>query len=482
MHRIVKYATRFMLAATMAIASQGALAQTYDCPASASWVSAPNPPQEVPLGANADFCQFYQFSWQWFLQLVSPSANPSIRNFQVAANFPLLEGDIDGVIQNSCDSDAPPTRMFVRTLKAVDAKGQFVLPERIDQAGSGPIYDQNGNVVFYDVRFSKNLCSIGKIQSQSNFPSGTTEIKSAWRIITDQQKANYFWMTANVDGVPGDETLGLIGFHLVRATALHPEFVWSTFEHKDNVPDCDSPQAPPAAGWSFTSAACASQLANLFAGPYSVANPGNCVFNVGPASGGLTGTPTQICRQFADATASTDLKASKNVGAINDLNDQLVGPSGILTQLPASNPMSVWKNYVNIGAIWESDTTQPSSNIGNQRGSMRLANSVLETTFQGGFSAGQPFSSNCFGCHNYSTSASNTLPSSDLSHIFDDIMGGQCNNASDVNAGPIFSNAQAQTVCPQTCANVGGWNGQWTTTQPGVMSVCGCCGVPGGGH
>jgi|GEM_PF-5823975 len=45
----------------------------------------------------------------------------------------------------------------------------------------------------------------------------------------------------------------------------------------------------------------------------------------------------------------------------------------------------------------------------------------------------------------------------------------------DVNAGPIYNNEQAQQVCPTVCKNAGGkWNGQWTTTQPGQMSVCGC--------
>jgi hypothetical protein len=46
----------------------------------------------------------------------------------------------------------------------------------------------------------------------------------------------------------------------------------------------------------------------------------------------------------------------------------------------------------------------------------------------------------------------------------------------DVNAGPIWSNPDAQGKCPAVCADVARtWNGQWKTTQQGVMSVCGCC-------
>lgn len=44
--------------------------------------------------------------------------------------------------------------------------------------------------------------------------------------------------------------------------------------------------------------------------------------------------------------------------------------------------------------------------------------------------------------------------------------------AFDVNAGPIWNNADAQSKCPAVCAGLL-WNGQWTTTVPGQMSVCG---------
>jgi predicted transcriptional regulator len=38
----------------------------------------------------------------------------------------------------------------------------------------------------------------------------------------------------------------------------------------------------------------------------------------------------------------------------------LIGPKGLLTALPANNPMAVWKNYRNDGGIWVSDITQRS--------------------------------------------------------------------------------------------------------------------------
>jgi hypothetical protein len=42
-----------------------------------------------------------------------------------------------------------------------------------------------------------------------------------------------------------------------------------------------------------------------------------------------------------------------------------------------------------------------------------------------------------------------------------------------VEAGPIWSQSDAQRKCPQVATeNRGTWNGQWRTTVPGRMSVC----------
>lgn len=43
----------------------------------------------------------------------------------------------------------------------------------------------------------------------------------------------------------------------------------------------------------------------------------------------------------------------------------------------------------------------------------------------------------------------------------------------DINAGPIWNQADAQTKCPRVAADARGrWTGQWRTTQAGRMSVC----------
>jgi FtsP/CotA-like multicopper oxidase with cupredoxin domain len=46
---------------------------------------------------------------------------------------------------------------------------------------------------------------------------------------------------------------------------------------------------------------------------------------------------------------------------------------------------------------------------------------------------------------------------------------------SDRPAGPIWNNDDAKVRCPEACrADNATWNGQWTTTIPGKLSVCGC--------
>src|SRR5690606_11529005 len=133
--------------------------------------------------------------------------------------------------------------------KSDDEGSEFVLPKRIDQAGSGAtIYDQNQNIVFYSVTFGRSLCDA---PDSGNLPADTTELKIAWKVINDSEKTDHLWIEADVipseEGQPAmNETLGLSGYHLVRGTVEHPELVWASFEHKNNAPNCLNPDTAPA--------------------------------------------------------------------------------------------------------------------------------------------------------------------------------------------------------------------------------------------
>jgi hypothetical protein len=402
------------------------------CPASADWVANPqNAPSEIP-GGGATLCQFHQFSWQWFLAMMSQTGDHRV--FQDQANFPLLlAGD-----NNSCTATGVKSRVFVRTKKNNNGpQDDFIMPERIDQAGfnQATVYDQNGNVVYYEVRFSRSECNLAP--TAKAFEPGTTELKISYRVITEADKPNYVWINADINGdgkTDPNELLGMVGFHLAKSTASHPEFIWATFEHKQNVPECQSPASPDAKAWSFTSAKCAVTL------PNSV-DPKICNFNAASTNVVLSGgPPTEVCRVYHDASMKGDNQYDSNVADIDMLNNQLVGANGFITVLSDANALSVLKNYQLVGALWVTDINQP-SNLPNQRGSIQLANTTMETTFQQaklidvpqpsgtpqpeespipytGTSNLQP-AANCFACHQYTTADNNTK----LSHIFDSILG-----------------------------------------------------------
>ena len=420
-----------LLAACLCFGPGSAMAQTPACPASASWIGNQTPPTEIP-GGGQNFCQFYQFAWQWFLTLTAPApGKPLLRNFEVQQNYPLVQAT-----QNtSCDASNLNAlhSIFVRTTKPTVGGGKLALPKETGQAGGGAtIYDQNGNVVFYEMRFSRGECTT---VSPNNFPANTVELKTSWRILKLGEPGldSYYKVVTIIDGVNNNQPvlLGMLGFHLAVSTASHPEFVWATFEHKSNSPECLKPEATPTNGWSFSSASCAACLASSKSGPPACNSGSNtCNYNNPPDnSQALTAAPTNICKVYRDGSAPTDFKVSENVPVVDSLNLQMVGPKGLLTQLPATNPSAVWKNYKMDGALWVSNTAQPSGsasgNTTNQRGSLQLASSVMETAHQGTFTNSatsapvRTAATNCFGCHGYPGSgSSNTV----VSHIYPGIL------------------------------------------------------------
>lgn len=468
----------------------GVPSNTYDCPADPKWITHPSLPKEVKKSGadgSSNFCDFYQFSNQTYLYLMSPSSEkPHLRNFQVDANYPLLEFNSEGTPANSCDDvkDAKTLRTALQ---------QSASPLGTGQAGGGStIYDQNGNAVYYDVRFNQSQCNITASavelakSNTINFPSGTTELKFAWKILNDDEIVNTSYVTVPqvIDGKV--KTVGLVGMHIAVATNDHPEFVWATYEHNSNTPNCDPKGEQSATNWSFASASCTNKL------PLSAESSNACKFNLPSINNGpMKGTATNICTVYPFGTSSGDHDANENLASIASQN------ASIYQNLKATNAVSsmqILNHYFNVGAIWVSDTDLSSGGVGvpNERGSLRLANTVAETDFQHVDINSDQFISNCFGCHNYvgtDKPLNNNITAHSLSHSFIDVITGQ-NKAADVNAiSHINSDLQAKTVCGGdptalkktervgTCKNKRSylsWNGEWTNMNSSSGSVCGC--------
>jgi quercetin dioxygenase-like cupin family protein len=76
----------------------------------------------------------------------------------------------------------------------------------------------------------------------------------------------------------------------------------------------------------------------------------------------------------------------------------------------------------------------------------------------------------------YKKPGTDSLAFTTCSANFNFLQGLATRTCSAVRAGPIWNNAQADTACPGECSKVElTWNRQWTTTQPGVIWVCGRC-------
>jgi hypothetical protein len=151
------------------------------------------------------------------------------------------------------------------TLSSFSAFGDF------NQMGSGPLVAQNHTYVRYEVRVNEaEFDSIvgHKWYLRSNLPTaatavpfntGSASIKAAWRILTDVDtptRSRYYITSAQVfDVLSGKckrQDVALVGLHIVTKTRERPQWIWSTFEHIDNVPGQKSePQHPATIPFSF---------------------------------------------------------------------------------------------------------------------------------------------------------------------------------------------------------------------------------------
>lgn len=456
--------------------TEGGLPISDYCPVKSEWLTSPSFPTEVAKSGadgSSTFCDFYQFSTQAYLYLMSPSKSHSgLRNFQVQSNYPVLEFNSDGTPGNSCDETVSGLTLSTSLEKSLST----------GQAGGGAtIYAQDGNVVYYDVRFNKGLCSVSASATemqktgQINFPGGTTEMKFAWKKLSPNEIASNAFVTQpqTIDGKP--VTLGLVGMHLAIATKDHPEFVWATYEHKTNTPNCDAQGTQAGTNWLFAGASCTAKL------PTSADAKDPCKFNQPlTKQTASTGTPTNICAVYPYGTDSGDANAADNLASIISQNTDLEA----LLQSKGSSSMKLLNNYFNVGAIWLSNIQQNSGGIGvpNERGSLRLANTVAETDFQH-VNLNKDFSSNCFGCHNYlgtNQPISNNITSASLSHIFVDVAIGQGKKVDITASSTIANNGAAKGICSGdkgTCKSTERylkWDGNWTNINPSAGSVCGC--------
>jgi hypothetical protein len=408
---------------------------------------------------KATNCDFYKWGAQMFLWLTSPEKSGYV-----------LDGPKIFTVTPPKDSGA---RHFVRNEHGAAIEIAHRAEKRDDigeigQAGftHGVLMSQDHSLVYYGIHTNEPYAFFltgqkrGQFPKQSTFPHtegglkkvkdyvanaypntklsapGTLmmELKTSWvEAHTVDDPEDYVTIKARVPSFDhvdsktwtksGSRTarLALVGIHIVGTVENHPEFVWSTFEHIDNVPNAE---------YYYT-----NTDGNKVKHPYSA--DGNYVF---AETGTKIGSANAECmlrkkgqRIVAQDACNKTIQPSNTVRihawGSKDLKGNPVDPvvnttrvlslnNNIRKQLKAGD---VRRNYIQVGGIWTSpantkgkDAPIPRTNAFNKkdlRGSLSLSNATMETYQQG---------TRCFTCHHQRKSAKNSFESR-LSHIFQGI-------------------------------------------------------------
>lgn len=394
------------------------------------------------IGANAQtVCDLHTFAWNQFLYWTQSDSGSSSPRFMGMAPWynALTFGPKPGAYPGG----------------STELKTAYL---SLGQAGDGDeLLDVSGNPVRYDIRFDENMyqsivlqnlytlglynkaCnadSSGTCQNQNIWMTpaganehpepGSTEIKTAWRdFLTPAAcpQTQYFCQGR----------FGLVGFHFVNKTFSHGEWIWASFEHIANAPDCTTggdspiaPQSPINTSWSFfdpntvPAGVMSSKMCSV------ASSPPQCNTNPNPSGDGKTWIKSNICR--------TDLIAAGGASPANCATPGNNNPGNVACLNAAILPQlsGIWQNYRLVGTVWTAGGMGPNQNFRIQvfqnqvqglpypapAGFIHLANTTIESWLQMGATGYDPDGSNastagCFSCHHEPATASQV----DLSHF-----------------------------------------------------------------
>ncbi|WP_298769815.1 hypothetical protein [uncultured Shewanella sp.] len=377
------------------------------CSGSANWLT---PSSHLPTSVtDGDNCSFQQFAWQAFsylLQIDSTTKQPRFLSwmptydiFVDKGNTPRKWGTATTTDANTCQKERKenPERLYL---------SQTVLENAPVQAGSNfPLIDQAGNFVYYDILVNKisydfiNQCDLyqsncaAKVYEQypSNgsgdnnyanlrFPASSFVLKTAW-MLNPNTPDDYFVIPGIIENKCELVDLALVGIHVVGTTQVHKEFIWATFDHYRNAPDCAqiTSAAPPTGEWNFYNPDCKDCPRNTF----------------------QADKPTQVCRVHPYGESSVPEQDPENTTNMQQINQSM--SDNIKAN---SSTADYWANYELTGNVWSQNGNLPAT-TNFQRGSLSSANVSMETYVQNGVADINP-AFNCMSCHNISTGTEGT--------------------------------------------------------------------------
>jgi len=330
----------------------------------------------------------------------------------------------------------------------IDAAGNAIETEEGQAGGGGVLMSQGGSIVYYLLQVNdvyayfltgvkNNQIAATKFPISSNdmiainayasghgkflpdLPAMAVEVKSSWidatglanvgdYVTVDATIPSYTQVSPTQWNQTGTKqaTLALVGMHVVGSVLGHAELLWATFEHVNNTPNAqytytttaNTTQTMPqntVGNYLFTASGTSSNFNNQRMAVSSTGITGITVNNVQQTIG-----PSNLLRLNPWGTASTNSAFTANNTDIISLNNS------IINKLAAND---VRKKYFHAGTTWTANGQNPS--VGTQVGTNAMANTTMETFFQGG---------NCFGCHSDPTmlGGPTSFPAGGLSHIY----------------------------------------------------------------
>jgi hypothetical protein len=284
----------------------------------------------------------------------------------------------------------PRTTRFLGVISAVGEVTVNTDLGDIQQAFTGPLIDQNGEFVYYEIMIDPNetgyLCqnSLYNINGQVAFSaaggkvvmpsgldttdwSGSFELKIAWKVLKPgvDDPTRFFTQDAYIKDEDANNKeitrkvkVGLVGLHIGHKTKSSPQWIWSTFEQIDNL-DVD-PVAHPNLNPNFTNPGCPICTPNVL--PIAI-------------NGVYPRTPVQAWRSIPIPGDKVALNAQVRA-AMASIGSVWQYYQLIDTQWPTgpSTPPSPWN-----GGLPNSVVNKPGGNATP----VFLTNITMETYFQG---------------------------------------------------------------------------------------------------
>lgn len=286
------------------------------------------------------------------------------------------------------DSDEYPASQILFLAKA-NSK-EFIYAGQNDwYAGGTDFASAQSNTISY-INDNGNTPPANSMDSLISFPSGTVEIKTAWRrLTTDEANSGRFYQTTvryykddNGTTKYVDDTFGMLALHIIHKTPTAPYFIYATFEQADNILTTSGDQVEDVDGNIINSADLTPTTPNFtvtnatpttpmtFDPTTASSTPGKSLYYQNIAGQGLpTGTVTYNRRINSIPQEIIDVNESAH-SAISDYNST----NGITN--------SPWPYYKLVNVQWKPiQKTHGVDYTGADSATYYLSNSVVESDY-----------------------------------------------------------------------------------------------------